>query len=517
MTSSIHPDRRKKLDALRELGVNPYANRYEAPRPIADVLREFAKKNPQAAPAEGDEAAAAPAESVRVEGVRVAGRVMALRDHGKSIFLELKDRTGRMQVYLRKNDIGDEAFEKLGLVDLGDFLGADGDVDKTRKGEITIFATGFTFLSKALQPIPEKWHGLRDVETRYRKRYVDLFANDEVAEAFRVRAMIIRRLRRFLDDQGFTEVETPMMHPIAGGAAARPFVTHHNTLDMQLYLRIAPELYLKRLLVGGMERVYEINRNFRNEGISTRHNPEYTMLEAYCAYADYNDLMDLVERMIVDAAEPMFGEEPKIPTPDGRTLDLSRPWRRAKYRDLFQEATGVDMNDRDAVVAYAKSIGIDVEGDRDFHAIANDVFEEKVEPDLFEPTFVYDYPVEISPLSKCREDDPSTAERFELFIRNMEMVNAFSELNDPIDQEERFRRQVDSKDEEAPAEVDYDYVTALEHGMPPAAGLGLGVDRLAMIFTNAQSIRDVILFPLLRHQASGGEPDAGSESDANEE
>ena len=504
MTSNIHPDRKAKLDELRSQGINPYAHRFDGAQPIADVIAEFESKNPEGAE-----------EAVETSG-RVAGRIMARRDHGKSMFLDLKDRTGKIQVYLKKNQIGDEAYERLSLVDLGDFMGVEGSVAKTRMGEITIFATKYEYLSKALQPIPEKWHGLKDVELRYRRRYVDLFANDEVAETFRTRAMIVRRLREFLDQKAFTEVETPMMHPISGGAAARPFVTHHNTLDIQLFLRVAPELYLKRLIVGGMERVYELNRSFRNEGISTRHNPEYTMLEAYCAYVDYHFLMDLVEEMICYAAEPLFGKDPKIPVGEDRELNLGRPWRRAKYRDLFQEATGVDMNDRDAVVELAKKMKFETE-DRDFHAIANDIFEEKVEPDLFEPTFVYDYPVEISPLSKCREDDPSTAERFELFIRNMEIVNAFSELNDPIDQEERFRKQVDSRDEEAPAEVDLDYVTALEHGMPPAGGLGLGVDRLTMIFTGSASIRDVILFPLLRHSPSDpGTAEEGVEAPAED-
>lgn len=503
MTDNIHPDRLKKLEELRAQGINPYAHRYDDPRPIGEVVAEYESKNPEGT----EEPQAIPA--------RVAGRIMSRRDHGKTLFVDLKDRTGKIQLYLNKKALGDEAFAQLSYIDLGDFIGVEGEVQRTRKGEISVFASGFTFLSKALQPIPEKWHGLKDVEIRYRKRYVDLFTNDEVAEAFRIRALIVSRLRRFLDDRAFTEVETPMMHPISGGAAARPFVTHHNTLDMQLYMRIAPELYLKRLLVGGMERVYELNRNFRNEGISTRHNPEYTMLEAYCAYVDYEYLMNLVEEMICFAGEPILGESQKIPVGEDKELDFSRPWRRARYRDLFQEATGVDMNDRDAVMELAGKMKVETEG-RDFHAIANDIFEDRVEPGLFQPTFVYDYPVEISPLSKCRADDPTTAERFELFIRNMELVNAFSELNDPIDQEERFRRQVDSKDEEAPAEVDLDYVTALEHGMPPAGGLGLGVDRLAMLFTQASSIRDVILFPLLRHQAGSPAAEA-AEAEAEAE
>jgi len=488
MTSHIHPDRLSKLEELRRRGVSPYAHRFEDPRPIDDVKRDFLEKNPEGS------------EESRTVGARVAGRVMARRDHGKSMFLDLKDRSGTIQAYLRKNIVGEEAYDLLSLVDLGDFLGVEGSVDRTRMGEVTIFAESYRFLTKALQPIPEKWHGLRDVEIRYRKRYVDLFANDEVAQVFRARATIVRCLRKFLDERGFIEVETPMMHPIAGGAAARPFVTHHHTLDMRLYLRVAPELYLKRLLVGGLERVYELNRSFRNEGISTRHNPEYTMLEAYCAYVDYRFLMDLVEEMIVRAAEALFGEDPKVPAAQDRELDLTRPWRRARYRDLFRDATGLDLEEeREAVLERARQAGFETEG-RHYHAAANDLFEAEVEPGLFQPTFVYDYPVEISPLSKARADDPSTAERFELFLRNMEIVNAFSELNDPVDQEERFRRQVESKDEEAPAEVDLDYVEALEQGMPPAGGLGLGVDRLTMVLTNQSSIRDVILFPLLRPQ-----------------
>ncbi len=502
MTEHVHPERRKKLDELRSRGIVPYAHKFESPRPIAEVIEEFERENPEGTAKEDEKPLSA----------RIAGRIMARRDFGKAMFLDLKDRSGRMQAYLRKNDIGDEAFDAMSAVDLGDFIGVEGQVGRTQKGETTIFATGYTFLTKSLRPLPEKWHGLRDVETRYRKRYVDLFTNDHVADIFRTRAAVIQSLRRFLDDRGFIEVETPMMHPIAGGAAARPFVTHHNALDMRLYLRVAPELYLKRLLVGGLERVYELNRNFRNEGISPRHNPEYTMLEAYCAYFDYQDLMDLIEEMICAAAEPLLGPELKCPAIEGdeRQVSLARPWRRAKYADLFEEATGVGLRDTEGVLRVAAEMKSDVEG-RDPIAVAGEIFEEKVEPGLFDPVFVYDYPAEISPLSKCRVDDPSTAERFELFARNMELVNAFSELNDPIDQEERFIKQVESKDEEAPAEVDFDYVEALEHGMPPAGGLGIGIDRLTMLFTGTHNIREVILFPLLRHQSDGAsaEPDTG--------
>jgi len=477
MSTTPHPDRLAKLEGLRALGVNPYAHKYEGIRPIGEVLSSFV-------------------ENEEVE-VRVAGRIMGSRSHGKSMFVDLKDRTGKIQVYLKKDSLGEESYAVLKMVDLGDFLGVRGRVGKTRTGEVTIFAEEWTLLTKALQPIPEKWHGLRDVELRYRRRYVDLFSNDEVAEIFRMRTRIVRELRHFLDDRGFLEVETPMMHPIAGGATARPFVTHHNTLDMDLYLRVAPELYLKRLLVGGFERVYELNRSFRNEGISTRHNPEYTMLEAYCAYVDYAWLMDFVEEMICSVATAVLGPGAKISGGEGAEIDLARPWKRARYRDLFREAVGVDLDDRDGVAAAARKHDIAPDG-RGHHALANDLFEALVEPGLSRPTFVYDYPVEISPLAKCREDEPGTAERFELFIRNMEIVNAFSELNDPIDQERRFRAQVETRDPEAPAKVDVDYVRALQHGMPPAGGLGLGVDRLTMLLANAESIREVILFPLLR-------------------
>jgi lysyl-tRNA synthetase class 2 len=472
-----HADRRAKLEELRARGIAPYAHKYEDAAPIGGVVAGFDEEHPGEA--------------------RIAGRIMAVRRHGKAMFADLKDHSGRMQAYFKRDVLGEESFDLLRLVDLGDFLGVRGPVGKTRTGEVTIFVDEWTFLTKALRPIPEKWHGLKDVELRYRRRYVDLFANDEVASVFRTRSAVVRGLRAYLDARGFLEVETPMMHSIAGGAAARPFVTHHNTLDMQLYLRVAPELYLKRLLVGGLDRVYELNRSFRNEGISTRHNPEYTMLEAYCAYADYRDCMDLVEEMICNVAESILGPEMRVPAGEDGSIDLRPPWRREKYRDLFLDAAKIELEDREGVLALAARKEIPT-GDRDFHAVANDLFEELVEPGLVQPTFVYDYPTAISPLSKSRADDPTTAERFELFIRSMELVNAFSELNDPMDQEARFRAQVESRDPEAPAKVDLDYVEALEHGMPPAAGLGLGVDRLTMLLTNSASIRDVILFPLLR-------------------
>ena len=474
MEEQYQHERMKKLEALRERGVDPYGGRYDDVQPIGDVLAAYEEGR----------------------AVRVAGRVLAVRNFGKAAFLDLRDGTGKMQVYVRKNLVGEEAFGLFELTDLGDIIGVEGELGKTKTGEVSVFANGYRLLSKALLPPPEKWHGLKDVELRYRRRYVDLFANPDVMRTFRMRTRIISEMRRYLDDRGFLEVETPMMQALPGGAAARPFITHHNTLDMDLYLRVSPELYLKRLLVGGMEKVYEINRNFRNEGISTRHNPEFTMIEVYQAYADYRVMMALTEGVISHAVgaacesnEIEFGEH---------QLDMTPPWPRRKWNDLLVEHAGVGLDDQEGLRRRARELERDPEGDP--AVVADRLFEACVEQNLVQPTFVVDYPVAICPLTKSCPDDARFAERFELYIAGTELANAYTELNDPLDQERRFRDQVKQAEGEVRA-VDEDFLTALKVGMPPAGGLGIGIDRLIMVLTNSPSIRDVILFPLLRQGA----------------
>ena len=479
----------EKLQRLAAAGREafPAGTTLEGRRPVAEVL---ATGNPDAEPR---------------EVVTVAGRVVARRDHGKSLFLDLRDDGGRVQVYVQGKALGTEAYELLrDTIDLGDTVAARGELGRTRMGETTVFAAQAELLTKSLLVPPAEWYGLADVESRYRQRYVDLIANEETRRRFRARSEIVAGVRDHLQALGFLEVETPMLHPIAGGAAARPFITHHNTLDMDLYLRIAPELYLKRLLVGGFEKVFEIGRNFRNEGISPRHNPEFTMCEAYWAYARAGDWMDALERMLAALVERFAvvpeGREP----PQGPRcwrgevlLDFSPPFRRARYADLVAEHAGADLFDEASLRAACGRQRIATEG-RNAAALADELFGACVEPKLVQPTFVTDFPIPMSPLAKASPDDPRVAERFELFVAGMEAANAFSELNDPLEQERRFEQQVASKDPEQPSEVDRDYVTALGYGMPPAAGIGIGIDRLVMLLTGAESIRDVILFPLLR-------------------
>lgn len=482
-----HPlvqERLAKLERLRALGVDPFGRRFDGAEPIAAVRERCV-------------AAEVPEEEAPT--ARVAGRVMRYRDHGKALFLDLLDRTGRIQVYLRRDRLDARAFAVAKLVDLGDHLGVAGAVKKTRKGEVSVFARELTFLGKALLPPPEKWHGLRDVELRYRERHVDLFANPEVRRIFLRRSAVVRRIRSFLDARGFLEVETPMMQPLAGGAAARPFATRLEALKLPLYLRVAPELYLKRLLVGGLERVYELNRCFRNEGLSPRHNPEFTMLEVYQAYGDYEVMMELTEELVADLVRAQTGGHTL--TYQGRTLDFTPPWRRVRYRELFAAVTGIPWADREGVAGRAREL--EVAGDGLDHAhLAHEVFERLVEPTLVQPTFVHDYPTALCPLAKVREDQPEVAERFELFAAGMELANAFTELNDPVDQEARFRAQVAAREAEGPAAVDYDSVRALAQGMPPAGGLGVGIDRLVMVLTDAPSIKEVILFPFMRPAAA---------------
>ncbi|MBO8136976.1 MAG: lysine--tRNA ligase [Desulfotomaculum sp.] len=473
--------RREKLDELRENGIEPYGEKFEVTHYALEIIDRF--------------------EELEGQKVRIAGRIMAKRGHGKASFANLQDATGRIQIYGRLNDMGEEAYSMFEKLDIGDIIGLEGTVFKTRRGEVTVAVTEFTMLAKSLRPLPEKWHGLKDVDLRYRQRYLDLTVNPEVRNTFVVRSRIVREIRNYLDNLGFLEVETPMMHPIAGGAAARPFITHHNALDMNLYLRIAPELYLKRLLVGGFDKVYEINRNFRNEGISTKHNPEFTMLELYQAYGDVEDMMSLTEDMISSVAQKVLGTT-KI-TYGEEEIDLSPPWKRLPMLEAVKQHSGLDFNiittDEEARKK-AKELQLEIEGNETWGDVLNKVFEEFVEPKLIQPTFILDYPVEISPLAKRKKDQPRLTYRFELFIYGRETANAFSELNDPIDQRQRFENQLKKRkagDEEAHM-MDEDYIQALEYGMPPAGGLGIGIDRLVMLLTNSQSIRDVILFPLMK-------------------
>jgi len=472
--SKFERQRQEKLSRIKELGTEPYGNRYEGAEPAEDIKSGFK-------------------EDDTTQQANCAGRIVLLRDIGKLIFMTLRDRSGTIQVGLSKKLLG-EQWQLAKLLELGDIIGAAGQLGKTKTGEITIWTEQVVLLSKCLLPPPEKFHGLADIDQRYRQRYVDLWANPEVMERFKKRSAIVTTIRDFLTSRGFLEVETPMMQTIAGGAAAKPFITHHNSLDMDLFLRISPELFLKRLLVGGMEKVFEINRNFRNEGLSRQHNPEFTMIEVYQAYADYNVMMGLTEEVISECLEKhgsgkqiQFGE---------LTIDFSRPWRRAKYADLLKEYGGCDINDIDAVRAKARQLELD-EAQMDDVVVVNEVFETTVENNLVNPTFVIDYPAQLCPLTKRKKDDPKYAERFELFIGRMELANAYTELNDPSIQEENFHIQLRGQ-EETMATMDSDFIAALKYGMPPAGGLGIGIDRLIMVLTGAESIRDVVLFPLLR-------------------
>ena len=435
------------------------------------------------------------------EGFSLAGRIRALRPHGKAAFLELHDGAGRLQVYARKDRLGEEAYERVRSLDVGDIAGVRGRLFRTRTNELTIEAEEIRLLSKCIRPLPEKWHGLKDVETRYRQRYVDLMVNPEVREVFRNRSRIIALVRGFLDRRGFLEVETPMMQALAGGAAAKPFVTHHNALDLDLYLRVAPELFLKRLLVGGFERVFELNRNFRNEGLSTRHNPEFTMLEFYQAYADYRDMMDLTEELFAMLAQEIRGSL-RIPCGD-HEVNLEGPWERLSLTEGVARYAGADESELATLdglrrLADRHSLKLDPKLGRG--KLLVELFERLVEPRLIQPTFVTGYPLEVSPLARRNDSYPNLVDRFELFIGGRELANAFSELNDPDDQRRRFEQQAAARraGDETASEVDEDYLMALEYAMPPAAGEGIGIDRLAMLLTDSPSIRDVVLFPLLR-------------------
>jgi lysyl-tRNA synthetase class 2 len=486
--------RRANLEALRALGVNPYPHRFDPQATIDEIVTTHGD-------ATGEELESAKPVT------RVAGRIVAIRSFGKANFLVLSDGKARVQVYIRQDALAERDFQIFKLLDFGDWVGVEGRLFRTKTRELTVWATSLEFLSKCLLPLPEKWHGLTDVEIRYRQRYLDLVVNPDARRVFEVRSRVITGIREFLTGRGFLEVETPMMQPIAGGALARPFVTHHNALDMRLFMRIAPELYLKRLTVGGIERVFEINRNFRNEGISTQHNPEFTMLEFYQAYADYQQLMTLTEEMLAQVAMAAAGTDQL--TFGDQTISLAAPFRRLSLREgaraaasrrLATDIAERELRHRDSAAALAVRLGIETMPAMGAGKIAAEIFERLCEDDLVQPTFVYDFPTEVSPLSKQKPDDPDTVERFELYIGGFEVANAFSELNDPIEQRRRFEDQLRSRaggDDEAHA-MDEDYIRALEFGMPPAAGEGVGIDRLVMLLTNSPSIRDVILFPLMR-------------------
>lgn len=478
--------RLEKLKRIEALGLDPWGRRFDGQTPIAEARALIAPESGsgQTGPA-----------------VRVAGRIVLRRGQGKVHFLQIRDWTGEIQVFLGKNQVGEVNWALAGELDLGDLIGVDGRLGHTKTGELTVFADGLTFLGKSLLPPPEKWHGLTDVEQRSRQRYVDLFSNPESLQTFLGRSKIVASFRRTLTDQGFIEVETPMMQAIAGGAAAKPFVTHHNALDLELYLRIAPELYLKRLLVGGMERIFEIGRVFRNEGISRKHNPEFTMLEAYQAYGDYRSMMDLTETLIVGAIDALDGVYQR---PRGESsVDFTPPWPRRPYADLFHEHVGISMRDGGAVRARAEALGIET-GGKDPDVVVGEVFEAVVEDRLDGPVFVIDYPAALCPLTKRKTAEPAIAERFELYVHGMELANAYTELNDPRLQEALFRNQLAGQSaEDSMATMDEDFVRALKHAMPPAGGLGIGLDRLCMLLMNRASIRDVILFPLLRPEGHG--------------
>ena len=478
----------KKLDLLRDAGVAPYGARFEVKDRAGALISLHGDKTKEAL------------EQEKVS-CTIAGRIVALRRFGKAAFAVLQDGSERLQTYLKKDLLSPQAYMVAEQLDLGDWIGVTGTLFRTKTNEFTVEVHELIFLSKALRPLPEKWHGLTDVETRYRQRYVDLIANPDVHGIFAMRSRIISGIRAFLIDRGFLEVETPMMHPIPGGAAAKPFVTHHNALGVDLYLRIAPELYLKRLIVGGFPRVFEINRNFRNEGISTIHNPEFTMLEFYVAYADYHDLIRLTEELISSLAQQLLGKT--VIEYQGKAINLAPPWRRWSYHQAILEVNGLApsvLKDREQALGAAKKLNVPVDPKWPLFNIVNEIFEETVEPNLDQPTFITDYPIDISPLARRKDADPALTDRFELYIAGREIANAFSELNDPLDQRERFEGQAAQRaagDEEAHV-VDEDFLRALEYGMPPTAGEGIGIDRLIMLFTNQASIRDVVLFPQLR-------------------
>lgn len=482
--------RRGKLDELRELGIDPFGKKYERTDYAGDILSKYAETGK---------------EELNEQGIQVsvAGRIMQKRGMGKASFAHVQDISGKIQIYVRLDAVGEDKYKAFEMLDLGDIIGVKGTVFKTKTGETSIKVKDLEVLTKSLIPLPDKFHGLQDVELRYRQRYVDLIMNQDVQKTFILRSKIIQSMRCYLDSLGFLEVETPTLHAIAGGASARPFITHHNALDMQLYMRIAIELHLKRLIVGGLEKVYEIGRVYRNEGVSTRHNPEFTMIELYEAYADYKDIMQLTEDLISHIAKEVLGST--TIEYQGKEVNLAGAWRRVSMVEAVREVTGVDfsveMSDEEAH-RLAKEHNVPVEPNMTFGHIVNQFFETFVEETLIQPTFVYGHPVAISPLAKKNEEDPRLTDRFELFIVAREHANAFTELNDPIDQRERFEAQLREREQgnDEAHMMDEDFIRALEYGLPPTGGLGIGVDRLIMLLTNAPSIRDVLLFPTMRER-----------------
>ena len=474
--------RREKLAELQAAGADPYQQvRFERDHHTNEIHEHF--------------------DELEGKTVRLAGRMMSKRIMGKASFSDLSDRCGRLQLYIKRDNVGDEVYKGYKKMDIGDIIGVEGEVFRTQKGEISVAVHELTLLSKSLTPLPEKWHGLKDTDMRYRQRYVDLIVNPEVRDTFEKRSAIVREIRNFMDSRGFMEVETPCLNTIPGGAAARPFVTHHNALDIDMYMRIATELHLKRLIVGGFEQVYEIGRIFRNEGMDTKHNPEFTTIELYQAYTDYNGMMDITEDMIVDVCEKVLGTT-KV-TYQGVELDFSKGWRRLTMADAVKEYAGLDFMAMDGAQALeaVKAKGLEIEKGKDsWGDLLAQCYDEYVEENLIQPTFIMDYPVEVSPLAKRKASDPRLTERFECFVAGRELCNAFSELNDPIDQRERFERQVALRaagDDEANM-MDEDFINALEYGMPPTGGMGMGIDRLVMLLTDSASIRDVLLFPTMK-------------------
>lgn len=468
--------REEKLDKLNKQDINPFRNKFSPSHSLSEVITQFNK--------------------LEGKSVKVAGRIMSVREHGKSTFMDIQDKDSKVQVYFKVDTVGEDVYKMLNLLDLGDHIGIEGEVFKTRTGEVTVVAKKLIPLAKCLRPLPQKWHGLQDVEKRYRQRYLDLVMSSEVRDIFLMRSKIITGMRKFLNTQGFMEVETPMMQPIPGGALARPFITHHNALDMDLYLRIAPELYLKKLIVGGYEKIYEINRNFRNEGVSTRHNPEFTMMELYWAYADYEDLMELTEKMFRCLVREVTGGNNLVY--QSQKISFSKKWSRITYNEAFNKYCGIDLekDSEKEIKEKAKKKGINTKDS--FWKILDSLFKKFAIPDFIQPTFVTDFPIELSPLAKEKEN--GVVERFQPFVAGLELGNAYTELNDPKEQKKRFIEQAGMREEgdEEAHYLDEDFIRALEFGMPPTAGLGIGIDRLVMLFADVKSIREVILFPLLR-------------------
>jgi lysyl-tRNA synthetase class 2 len=487
-TTGVLEDRKKKIESLKAMGVRLYPTGYRCDLTISEAIARFGHLDSETLQNTKD-------------SFRLAGRIMALRDFGKACFIHIKDRTGRIQAYVRKDKVGEDKYRVFKLLDLGDFIGLKGSFFRTKTDELTLLAEDVRLLSKSMRPLPEKWHGLSDVETRYRQRYLDLIANEEVKKVFVLRSRIIQSIREFFINRDFLEVETPMMQPIPGGATARPFKTFHNALGMPLYLRVAPELYLKRLVIGGLERVFEINRNFRNEGVSVKHNPEFTMLEFYMAYSTFEELMELTEELFNQVLTDVLGKTTlEYQT---QTIDFTPPWPRIPLYDALTEAAGLPeeaLKDIRAASAFARTKDIVLSKEDSLGKILAKIFDQLVEPELIKPTFVYGYPIEISPLSRRNDQYPDLADRFELFIGGKEIANAFNELNDPVDQRERFLAQAslrEAGDEEAQY-MDEDYLDAMEYGLPPTAGEGIGIDRVVMLLTDSPSIRDVIFFPHMR-------------------